>query len=126
MDDIKELSDLKEEQTQRLSELEESKRTDDRHIKALENDLATATQDVHMLTNVGEEFKQKFDVLNEKESELNEKNKEYMLKIQELNCERDKCSLAEKKLQRAIDKMLDEHREELRNRTDRYEKMLRT
>ena len=126
MEDIKELTEQREEKAQRVVELEESKKSAQNHIKNLEIELATAKQDVHNLMKVGEDFQQKFDVLADKEGEINEKNKEYMLKIQELNIERDKCSLAEKKLQREIEKLIDEHRDEMRTRCDRYEKMLRT
>lgn len=114
-----------EERTQKLAEIEEANRLANSHIKALELELNTARQDIATLMKVSEDFQQKFDMLTDKEAELNEKNKEYILKIQDLNLEKDRCSLGERKLQREIEKLTDEHREETRIQAERYEKMIK-
>ncbi len=124
-EEIKELTDQNAEKAQKISELVESRKMAEGHIKGLEVELATARQDVATLMKVSDDFQQKFDLLTDKESELGEKHKEYNLKIQELNIEKDKCTLGERKLQRELDKLADEHREELRVRSERYEKMLK-
>ena len=124
-EEMKELTEERDDKSQRVAELEESKKIAEAHIRNLELELATARQDVTTLMKVSEDFQQKFDVLTDKEAEINDKNKEYIIKIQELNIERDRCALNEKKHLREIEKLNEDHRDELRTRTDRYEKMLK-
>jgi chromosome segregation ATPase len=124
-DEIKELCDQRDDKDQRLTELEENRKFSESHIKNLELELSTAKQDVMSLTKMCDEFKQQFDVLTDKEAELREKNREYAMKMQDYNLEKDKSAHIEKKLQREIEKLMDEHREEMRTRAERYEKMLK-
>ena len=123
--ELKEMRDQRDEQMQKVAELIESKRMADGQIKAYEIELAAARQDITTLMKVSEDFQEKFDVLTEKEAEVNSKSWEYTKRIQELDAEKDKYSLHENKYKRELEKLADEHKDELQMKSDRYEKMLK-
>lgn len=125
MRELKEVREQRDDLGQRVAELMESKKLVESHNKALEIELAAARQDISTLMKVSDDFQEKFDILTDKEAEVNSKNREYTRMIQEINAEKDKYALNERKFQREMDKLMEEHRDELQMKSDRYEKMMK-
>eukprot|EP00826_Nyctotherus_ovalis_P042034 TRINITY_DN4287_c0_g4_i8.p2 TRINITY_DN4287_c0_g4~~TRINITY_DN4287_c0_g4_i8.p2 ORF type:complete len:243 (+),score=102.61 TRINITY_DN4287_c0_g4_i8:973-1701(+) len=123
--ELKEVREQRDDLGQRVAELLESKKLVESHNKALEIELAAARQDISTLMKVSDDFQEKFDILTDKEAEVNSKNREYTRMIQEINAEKDKYSLNERKFQREMDKLMEEHKDELQMKSDRYEKMMK-
>ena len=119
------MRERKDDLSQRVLELIESKKITESQNKALEIELAAARQDIATLMKVSDDFQEKFDILTDKEAEVNNKNREYTRMIHEINTEKDRYALNERKFQREIDKLMEEHKDELQMKTDRYEKMMK-
>eukprot|EP00826_Nyctotherus_ovalis_P038575 TRINITY_DN3621_c0_g1_i15.p2 TRINITY_DN3621_c0_g1~~TRINITY_DN3621_c0_g1_i15.p2 ORF type:complete len:209 (+),score=86.07 TRINITY_DN3621_c0_g1_i15:1245-1871(+) len=125
LQEIKEQREQKDELGYKVKELTEAKRSSELQIKALENELNASRQDIDSLMKVSADFREKLNILSEKEIEINSKNREYARMIQELNEDKDRFALNEKKSQKEIQKLVEEHREELQMKSDRCDKMLK-
>lgn len=108
-----------------MRELIEIKRDNEKQIKSLELELIGTKQHIASLMKISDDNQEKLNVFAEKEVDMNRKNYEYSKMIQELNEEKETYSVKERKFQREIQKLIDEHRDELSRKSDVCDKMLK-